>query len=82
MTSERGANLASPQSTMRRFPTCGGSGIITRRWATLRPYEWAHYAEVPFQPLHKPLVRESRHDRHHGSALSAGQGRPGSAGAL
>ncbi|UCH73964.1 MAG: hypothetical protein JSU82_16865 [Rhodospirillales bacterium] len=22
-----------------------------------RPYEWAHYAEVPFQPLEKPLSR-------------------------
>ncbi len=46
------------------------------------PYVWAHYADVPFRLLSKPLG-ESRialdHDR---GALSARQGRPGTAGAL
>jgi hypothetical protein len=35
------------------------------------PYEWAHYADAPFQPLGKPLAE-----------FSAGQGRPGAGRAL
>jgi hypothetical protein len=34
--------------TMFRSPICSGSET---------PYRWAHYAEVPFQPLGKPLAR-------------------------
>ena len=42
------------------------------------PYEWAHYADVPFHPLGKPLSRMPGRDHHHRGALSAGQRRPGS----
>ena len=42
------------------------------------PYEWAHYAEVPFRPLDKPLSECRVAAGHHGGALSAGQGRSGS----
>ncbi len=41
------------------------------------PYVWAHYTDVPFRPLKKPLARLARDARHHRGALSARQGRPG-----
>ena len=46
------------------------------------PYDWAHYAEVPFQPLKKPLAQSRVTHRHHGGALSARQGRSGARGAV
>ena len=46
------------------------------------PYEWAHYAEVPFRPLAKPLSRVPGRDRHDGGAVPARPGRPGPRRAL
>ena len=46
------------------------------------PYEWAHYADVPFQPLTKPLAQMPRRAHHHRGALPARQGRPGAGRAL
>ncbi len=40
------------------------------------PYRWAHYAEVPFQPL-KSRWRMPRRPDHDGGSLSARQRRPG-----
>jgi len=41
------------------------------------PYGWAHYAQVPFHPLKQAAFQMPRRSRHHGFALSAGQGRSG-----
>ena len=43
-------NLASRQSTIRRSPTCGVFRDYDAALGYAAPYEWAHYAEVPFQP--------------------------------
>jgi hypothetical protein len=40
------------------------------------PYEWAHYSEVPFRPLDKPLSKSRGHHHHHGGSLSAFHGAP------
>ena len=41
------------------------------------PYRWAHYDEVPFTPLAKPLGAVARGADHDRGALSARHGRPG-----
>ena len=46
------------------------------------PYEWAHYADVPFQRLRKPLRRVPGGARHDRRAVPARQGRPGSGRAV
>ena len=46
------------------------------------PYEWAHYADVPFQPLASRSREMPRHAHHDGGAVSAGQGRSGSGSAV
>ena len=46
------------------------------------PYEWAHYAQVPFQHVGQAADKGSRRHRHHGGALSGGEGRSGPRRAL
>ena len=46
------------------------------------PYEWAHYAHVPFHPLAQTAVAMPDRARHHGGALSARQRRSGAGRAL
>ena len=46
------------------------------------PYEWAHYAQGAVPAAEEAAGAEPRHDRHHGGALSARQGRPGAGRAL
>ena len=41
------------------------------------PYRWAHYVDAPFTPLRKPLKDSIAGADHHGGALPARQGRPG-----
>jgi D-proline reductase (dithiol) PrdB len=59
MTSERGSQLGFAVGHDAAIPYLQR---IRDYYAALgygAPYEWTHYAEVPFQPLHKPLA-ESR----------------------
>ena len=46
------------------------------------PYVWAHYADVPFRLLSKPLGEMPRRADHDRGAVSARQGRPGTGSAL
>ena len=46
------------------------------------PYEWAHYADVPFQPLRNPLSRCRVALITTAAPFQAGRGRPGTRRAL
>ncbi len=62
---------------MRRSPTCSASRDYYQALGYGEPYRWAHYAEVPFTPLQKPLADSRVGADHDGGALPARQGRPG-----
>ena len=42
---------------MRRSPTCSASRDYYPALGYGAPYEWAHFADVPFRPLAKPLAQ-------------------------
>ena len=81
-TADRETNSALRPRMMRRSPIWRGSATYYAALGYGAPYQWAHYAQVPFQPLGKPLSAMPHRAGHHRGALPAGQGRPGSGRAL
>ena len=75
-------SLGAARPRSRRSPICSGSATTTRRWAMARPTSGRTTPRCRSSRCSKPLVAMPRRARHHGRALSAGQGRPGAGRAL
>ena len=57
MTSERGRGLGFAAAHDAPIPYLQRIRDYYKALGYGAPYEWAHYSEVPFRPLHKPLSR-------------------------